>query len=227
MGDLSVASFNVNGIQAPAKRRAIFQQLRDAEADICLVQETHCVGSLEQIWTSEWGGNAIFSNGASNSRGVAIFFKRTFTPAISKVLRDPDGRFLLADMMINADTYTVGCVYAPTQDKPADQARFMDSFEAALDEMHGTNFVLGGDYNCILDGSLDKSSAAQLPAASGPYRNRLRNFMEDRSLQDVFRTRFPKRKSFTFRRGAYASRLDLILLSAHLTEGASTMKIKA
>lgn len=84
----------------------------------------------------------------------------------------------------------------------------------------------GGDFNCIMDATLDKNSSSSSPASTDQYRNRLRAFMEDRGLHDVFRVRYPSRKGYTFRRGSYASRLDIILLSAHLTEAASPLKIR-
>lgn len=42
--------------------------------------------------------------------------------------------------------------------------------------------------------------------------------MEDWNLADVWRIRNPHEKEFTFRRGAYSSRLDLFLISSHLMD---------
>lgn len=223
--NLGIASLNVNSLNVQAKRRAIYEQLRSSKADLCLIQETHCVPNLESIWASEWGGRIIFSNGSSNSRGVAILFGRNFTPSVNKILRD--GRLLLVDFVFQDETYTLACCYAPTQDRPHEQAAFMDSFEAALDEMSGVNLILGGDLNCIIDPTMDKNSPARLPAASDQHRNRLRTLMENHNLLDIYRIRFPKRKTYTFRRGAYASRVDLILLSTHLSESASPLMVTA
>lgn len=173
--------------------------------------------SRMSLWETEWGGRAIFSNGSSSSRGVAILFRRDFTPTINKTVRDPNGRFVIIDFTIQEDTYTVGSFYAPTQDKPHEQGFFIDSVETAVDNMTGDTLVLGGDFNCILDPEMDKNSSAQLHATSDQYRNRLLTLMEERNLHDIFRVRFPKKKTYTFRRGSYASRLDLILLSTHLS----------
>lgn len=226
MDDLKVVSFNVNGLNVPTKRRAIYDQLRSSKADICLLQETHCVSSLESIWATEWGGRVMFSNRSSSSRGVAILFASDFLPPVQKVFQDPNGRFILIDIVLHAEIYTVGCFYAPTQDKPQDQAAFMDSVEAALDSMTNINLILGGDFNCILDPAIDKNSTSQLPATTDLYRSRLKTFIEDRNLNDLFRIRFPSKKAFTFRRGSYASRLDLILLSTHLSGGDSQPELK-
>lgn len=226
MEAFQVLSFNVNGLNIPSKRRSIFEELRGTKAEICLLQETHCVSSIESLWANEWGGKAIFSNGSSSSKGTAILFRRDFSPNISKVARDPNGRFILVDLVMGEETFTVGSLYAPTQDKPQEQAEFLDSVEVALDSMTGVNVILGGDFNCILNTEIDKNSLTRLTPASEPYRNRLHSFMEDRGLQDIYRIRNQSKKAFTFRRGSYASRLDLILLSSHLSDGTSRVEIK-
>lgn len=60
----------------------------------------------------------------------------------------------------------MGSFYAPTQDRHHEQGVFIDTVEAALNSMTGVNYVLGGDFNCILDPTLDKNSPTQLPAAT-------------------------------------------------------------
>lgn len=75
--------------------------------------------------------------------------------------------------------YTLGSVYAPTQDKPQDQATFMDQLETALQDMKGTSIILAGEYNCILDPDLDRSSSRPTTVTVAQYRHRLKNFMEE------------------------------------------------
>lgn len=120
---------------------------------------------------------------------------------------------------------SLGCVYAPTQDKPGDQAKFADSLESLAEGMSLENVLWGGDFNCILIPHLDKSSDSQTSVASENHRGRLKNIMENFSLTDVWRVRHPDSKGYTFRKRNYASRLDFFLVSDHLSEGVTKLKV--
>lgn len=60
MEPLNICSLNVNGLNSPAKRRAIFKTIRDGNYDVALLQETHCTTVDERIWAAEWGGKNVF-----------------------------------------------------------------------------------------------------------------------------------------------------------------------
>lgn len=224
METLKLASFNVNVINVPAKRRIIFDKIRKSKAQIAFIQETHSSEATAFLWESEWGGKSIFNHGVQNSRGVAILFARNFTPKVIKEQRDDNGRILAIDLSWGDDIFTLGCLYAPTQDKPLQQAQFMNDLERTLDALTSDNLILGGDFNCILDPIMDRNSTCILPASSKNYRSRLRTFMEERQLCDIMRVRNPTKRFYTFRRNNYASRLDLLLVSDQLSESMSQVK---
>lgn len=102
--------------------------------------------------------------------------------------------------------------------------QFLDTLEDTLGQMAGNNMILAGDFNCILDHDLDKNSDSIPSTASINFRDRFKNFIEEWSLQDIWRIRHPRKKIFTFRLTNYASRLDLFVISSHLTEGISHLK---
>lgn len=79
----------------------------------------------------------------------------------------------------------------------------------------------GGDFNCLLDPALDKNTNSHATTNADKARASLHALMNNLDISDPWRLRHPNRKTFTFRRGSYASRLDLLLLSNHLTESAS------
>lgn len=212
------ASFNVNGINLPNKRRIIFDKVRKSNAHIAFLQETHSSEVSSNTWAVEWGGRAIFNHGLPGSRGVAVLLGRTFSPKLLSEKRDEQGRILVVDLEVDGEIYTIASLYAPTQDKPTQQLEFMDNLESILDTMTSENVILGGDFNCLLDPRLDRNSSSVLPNSSLTYRNRLRSFMEERSLCDIMRVRHPNKRTYTFRRGNYASRLDLFLVTDRLSE---------
>lgn len=93
--NLHLTTLNVNGLGGPSKRRAVFNFLRGQVHDIYFLQETHCTGGRERIWTSEWGGRAFLANGSSEVRGVAILLSPSSPIVVQEVKSDPEGRFLL------------------------------------------------------------------------------------------------------------------------------------
>lgn len=223
MEAIKFASFNVNGINRPCKRCTIFDKIRSLNAHIALIQETHSAEPSAHIWETEWGGKCLFNHGLPGSRGVAILFSRSFSPRIIKQDQDEQGRILVVDLEVGDEIYTVASLYAPTQDKPAQQAG-MDNLEALLDSMTADNIILGGDFNCILDPLLDRNSTTALPSSAAAHRGRIHTLMEERLLCNVMRVRNQNKRLYTFRRNNYASRLDFFLVSARLSEAASLLK---
>lgn len=227
MEGTKVVSLNVNGLNVPAKRRAVFDHLRKSKAHLCLVQETHSTSGTEGIWKSEWGGPAFFAHGTRSSRGVAILVSRDFNLTVINLHTDKEGRFILVDIMIDQTIYTVGCIYAPTQDKRAEQLSFLEKLDELLTETNSTNIILGGDFNCRLHPLLDKNKQGAPSTAPEPVRDKIYTLLEEWSMCDVWRIRNPKEQGYTFRRGAYAARLDYLLISSHLSENATTTSPQA
>lgn len=157
MAGIKLATFNVNGINIPTKCRTIFSSLRELNLDFYCLQETHSTNNGLPLWQREWGGKFYSSNGRQNSRGVAVLVRRTLPHRIIKQTTDAEGRILLLDVEVQDTIYTVGSLYAPTQDKPHEQISFMDNLESLLDSMTSHNILLGGDWNCLLNPTLDKN----------------------------------------------------------------------
>lgn len=55
LSNINVVSFNVNGLRNQAKRRKIFNYLKNASSHVVLLQETHSTPEVEKLWSSEWG----------------------------------------------------------------------------------------------------------------------------------------------------------------------------
>lgn len=131
---------------------------------------------------------------------------------------DDNGRILCMDMRIKGTVYTICSLYAPTQDKSSEQLETLGKVDQFLGEMSSVNIIVGGDFNCFLDPCLNRNSAGPTPPHTGTYRNKILAFMETWNVCDVWRLRNPGKRGYTFRRGNYASRLDFILISSHLSE---------
>lgn len=202
MGDIKVAAWNVNGLNNPIKRRLVFDKLRKSKAHIMLLQETHSSPQSSSLWKQEWGGEILFNHGSPSSRGVAILIDRQISFRLLRLISDDDGRFLGADLELGDDTFSFGSIYAPTQDKPNDQIHFLTNTETLLQDLSCVNLILGGDFNCLLEPSLDKNSSSPMPSNSDKARASLNALINNLDVSDTWRIRHPNRKSFTFRRGA-------------------------
>lgn len=154
MEDLKILSLNVNGLNVPTKRRAVFDHLRKSKADFCLIQETHSTPTTEKLWKAEWGGSAWFSHGSRSSRGVAILVSRNLKCKITNPLSDKEGRYMFGDFQVGEAIYTIASIYAPTQDKRAEQISFLEELDEQLRNTNATNIILGGDLNYCLSPTL-------------------------------------------------------------------------
>lgn len=206
MTSFKVVSLNANGLNIPSKRRIIFDHLRKSGASVCLIQETHATLSSAPLWHSDWGGQAFFNNRTRSSKGVAILVSRNFASNILQVSSNDDGRILFLDLEVDNSIFTIGMYYAPTQDKPHDLLTALQELELTLSDLAAENIIIGGDFNCILNPTLDRNSTSPCPSNSDAARDKLKLFREDWGLGDLWRIKNPdNKKGFTFRRGSYAS----------------------
>ena len=150
--DLKIVSLNVRGLGNNAKRKEVFNWLRMKKQSIYMLQEVHCSEGSMDIWTCEWGYKALFSGCTSSKAGVCILFNNNFNLQIHKVFSDPNGRFIICDIVAESKRLTVANIYAPNEDDP----NFFHSFFDHLSSFRGEEIIIGGDFNLVLDVEKDK-----------------------------------------------------------------------
>ena len=91
------ATFNVNGLNADAKRNTI-NYLKQKNFEIILLQETYSTEKVEKLWEMEWGKKIEWLHGTNKSRGLAILLKNNVNYDLIKTYLDPHGRFLLLEI---------------------------------------------------------------------------------------------------------------------------------
>ena len=102
------------------------------------------------------------SPGSSNSCGVAILFKKGFDCTVLSKLEDPLGRYLILKAEIKDKLYVLINIYAPNKDK--DIITFLNNLRTILQNENledEENIVMGGDFNCSPNPSLDKKKVVQ------------------------------------------------------------------
>ena len=137
---LKLISINVRGIGDVIKRRAIFNFYRQRAEIICL-QETHSYKEIEEIWSSEWQGDILFSHGSRKSRGICFLLPKGTMKYVTNIRKDSAGRILKFDLQKDKMCFTICGIYAPNSDTPS----YFKDIQAILSE--GTEHkILIGDF---------------------------------------------------------------------------------
>ena len=132
---------------------------------VILLQETHSNISCIHNWKQQRGGEIFFSHGTSSQAGVCILFPNNATIDLKPeiIFSDPYGRILLISINISGKLFYLCNVYAPTQQKQANQLSFIQDLANLLIEYENKNICIGGDWNAVLNIKLDKKVELQQP----------------------------------------------------------------
>ena len=214
-------SFNCRGLQDYVKRRKIFHYMRSLHSDVLFLQETHSDINDEILWKSQWGEFAFFASFTSNSRGVAILIRNSVTLKVNSIFKDPNGRFLVLDVLLNKLPLTLINVYAPNNDDP----NFLLEVFAEADKIDNPFLIVGGDFNSVI-GPLDYQGSREHHSNS-KARETLSVIMDEYGLCDVWRVFHPNLKKYTRHQKSpkVLSRLDFILISGNLLENCKKSEI--
>ena len=233
---LKLLSLNCNGLRDANKRRTLFTMLAAGRWDVVALQETHHVSDAEgESWAAAgagplhpWPGVSFWSHGTSASRGVALLFKHACLASEAALRsRDESGRCIVVDFMMNEVSCSAASVYAPVERQ--DRCTFFTSIvQPALP--HDRQLLMGGDFNCVADASLDQCRAGAattnvVPRTVG-YAGGLDVVEAAFDLVDIWRHQHGVEVMFTHvasnAHGQSAARLDRWLLSSAFVDWHST-----
>ena len=128
-------------------------------SDIIFLQETHSTALDEIIYSRVWRGARYWSHCDSRSAGTAILFSDKFQPTISQIVQDDNGPYIIVIIeSLDNIPYALCNVYAPSGGTHKSlRKEFFSQLEQTLKDFNLTNYIIGGDFNCILDDSLDRN----------------------------------------------------------------------
>ena len=174
-----------------------------------MLQEVHCSEDTTDIWTCEWGFKALSSCCSSNKAGVGILFNNIFNFQIHKIFSDPNGRFLICDIVADSKRLTVANIYVPIEDDP----NFFQVFFDHLSNFTCQEIIIGGDFNLVLDVEKDKRGGL-----ARTHKNALKgiqDFSENLGLTEIWRLVNPEARSYTWHQNqpVIHCRLDFFLVS--------------
>ena len=148
---------------------------------IYFIQEAHCTEDNKHEWRAEWGYQAFFGCGSSKSAGVAILFNNNFDFQISKAYIDPEGRFIICDLITSGKKLTLANIYAPNEDDPS----FFTSVFDHLFDFQCKDIILGGDFNLVP--SVENYKRGGMSRTHKKSLEIINNYCESLDLIDVWR----------------------------------------
>ncbi len=152
----SLLSLNVRGLGNKEKRTQVYQWLKNQNNTFYFLQETHSSSNTKQLWESEWGQTCFFSGASSNSEGIAILINQSFSKTkVGKHTEIIPGRLQSLEVNIEDKEFLFINVYGPNNDNQT----LFDKLHAHLSENDDNYFIIGGDFNTVLDPKLIKIEA--------------------------------------------------------------------
>ena len=181
--------------------------------DIIFLQEVRLTSEQVNLLLGNIGYQASVNIDFNNpfKPGTAIVWKKSL-PVINV-----NTLVLCRAQVATLGSYMLLNIYAPSgSDKKHDRNVFFgqDIF-TALGFNHNPTWVIGGDFNCVLQ-SVDIEGGVGFGQKFCPA---LKDLVRTSSLSDVFRVKYPRDEEFTFfRAGKAPSRLDRIYISSGLVD---------
>lgn len=153
-GIVKLISWNVKGLNNRVKSIKIFSNLFKLKGDICFLQETHLKNSSHKSLMRSWVGQVFHSGFNGKARGAAILINKNTPFNPSKVISDPNGRYVIVSGTLYGNQVALASVYAPNWDNPDFFVNLFSNFP----DLNLYQLIMGGDFNCVLNTVLDRSS---------------------------------------------------------------------
>ena len=220
---IKLFSVNVKGLNSPQKRKKIFNKLVKLKADIIFIQETHIKEKDKKLLVMPRLGETFIASNQQKKKGVAIFIKKHLKPKM--VFASEDGRLLMVEISYQGEEILLVNIYAPNES----QHNFFSQLKNQLTGKAEQKICIMGDFNAIISKEKDTSTSSR------NKKKRSRNIIpkvflemaEELSLIDIWRTRNPNKKDYTFYSNRHNSwsRIDNCWISAELTHQVNEIDI--
>lgn len=204
---LKISSTNCRGLGDYAKRKDVFNFLRDKKFGIYCLQDTHFTTTLEPYIRAEWGGEVLLSSYTSNSRGVCILFSNGVEYKVHNSKTDQNGNMLILDLEIEGKRLTLANIYGPNDDSP----NFFLKVQESIEEFDNEIVIICGDFNLVQNQELDTFNYINV---NNPNAKEAVLMMKDElNIVDPFREIHVDSKQYTWRKRNPVNKLVLIFSS--------------
>ena len=207
-----IISLNTGGLNAAIKRTKVMTHIKNLNADIMFLQETHLCNSDQRKLNRPWIDQIFHYKFNVKTRGTAILIRKNVHFISVKVITDSNGRYVIATGTLYEKQVILVSVYAPNWD----DHKFVSSLFTTIPNLDSHLLIMGGDMNCVIDPTLDKSSSR----SSTPTKmsQAFSTFMNQYGLVDPWRFSHPSAKQYSFFSHAHRSfsRIDYFLVDKKL-----------
>ena len=165
MDNLNILTLNVNGnIKNENYQQTLISFFDLNNINIALLQETH-IGNI--AWKRKVDNlfqcNSYWSFGSMGSRGVAILFFNNFQYEVINFEKDIDGRVISVKIKSDYGIVKLISVYCPNE--APERKNFLSTLDSHIFGPY--SIVMGGDWNCVENISLDKQGGNPNKGAEG------------------------------------------------------------
>uniref|UniRef100_A0AAR2LS66 exodeoxyribonuclease III n=1 Tax=Pygocentrus nattereri TaxID=42514 RepID=A0AAR2LS66_PYGNA len=218
-----LVTWNIRGLNNPVKRNKIFTHLEKMKSEIVFMQETHMLNK-EYLKLKRGGFTQVYHSGSGGTfRGVAILLHRNIQFVESKAITDKNGRYLI----IQEKLFNLPVILANIYAHNWDNAQFFKDVFSLLPQLDTHSLILGGDFNCVLHQSLDRSSPrTNIGSKSAQCIN---SFLLEYGMIDPWRFKYPTQKQISFFSSVHHtySRIDYFLMDRKLLSLLSSVEYES
>lgn len=208
-------SNNCNGLRDVNKFKKYVSIFDDRKIDFLCLQETFWDEDFIVNIDRMYDGCVFYSNGNNKRQGVAILVNKKYKENVKEIFVDKEGRFVHVEFEYEGCVYNVFNIYAHNSvNEKCEFFKFIDDYLKSYE-----NIIIAGDWNTTLS-KLDRASKTVHKDDMG-Y-NSLCNLMITHDIYDIWRSRNPLLKTFSWKRICdlflQQSRIDYFLLSRDLSQ---------
>jgi len=201
---------NARGLADPVKRRDVFEWLKEQNLSIVCLQDVHFKKSNLKMYEDEWGSQCEINAYTSESRGVAIMFRKGLDCKTEVVHRDETGNLLIVKIKIEHMEIILITLYGPNKDNPV----FYDSLRQKVSQYSDLPLVFCGDWNLVMNHDID--TRGYVRENNKKSRQSVGQMIECFELVDVWRASNPEKLEFSWQSTKIRrqqARLDFFLVS--------------
>lgn len=156
-----------------------------------LIQETHLKQCNVARFQNKYYKLSVFSCACNKTKGVLILVDMRLHLTIEHNGNDDEGRFVFIRCKIHNDRLALIFIYCPNE---AD-SEFFTNISNILLEQIDCPLVMGGDFNAVLNPTLDKSHP---DTTANPSSKLLNKFIMELSVINLWRIQNTTSKDFNF-----------------------------
>ena len=150
--EYKLLTWNVRGLATPLKRHRVYSYLRRRHVQMACIQETHLTKLELSKLGKRWRGQTFGTCYSAFARGLLIWLAPGLPFVKSKVIIDPEGRYVLLTGELDGKPLNIAALYSPN----VNQGAFLKELSPALFNDPLAPSIWVGDFNSTHSLVLDR-----------------------------------------------------------------------